>query len=96
MAETVVEVQVTFFGFLSDAESAPKRVHKCVARLDDVHVVWTVELDTWIPLWREQFQLAIREVRCDNTNCVAAVVAQSAMVVESPFCIVSYPHFAWF
>ena len=62
-------------------------------RLDDGGVFRAIETDARIYLWREQIQLQIREVRRDNTNRFAAVVAQSAMVVESPFCVVSYSHF---
>ena len=93
MAETVVEVELSPFRFLGDAASAPKRGHKTMFRLDDGGVLRTIEMDARIYLWREQIQLEISEMRGDNTNCFAAVVAQSAMVVESPFCIVSYSHF---
>ena len=65
-------------------------------RLDDGGVFRAIETDARIYLWCEQIQLEISEMRGENTNRFAAVVAQSAMVVESPFCIVSYSHFVWF
>ena len=95
VAEAVIEVKMAFLHFFCDAESAPKGSHEIVAGLNDNGVFRAGETDVWVYLWSKQIQLGVREMRGNNTNRVATVVAQAAMVVESPFCIVSYSHFVF-